>query len=160
MTLKRCVKTIALTCTVATCSALVACARDNAGPVDELRGETWQIVALHTDPDAPTELPADAAGKASLRFSANSLAATTGCAPLRAGIDTDAADRGERITLTEVEVGDASECIGGSRHVHDTLVGMLAPGAAFDVRLLGDREATLTVVNEELNKPAIRVMAL
>lgn len=158
--MKRLVQTLALTCTTATCGALVACARDDAGPVGGLRGETWQVVSLHTYPDAPTELPADAAGKASLRFSANSLAATTGCAPLRAGIDTEATNRGERITLTEVEVGDASECIGGSRHVHDTLAGMLVPGAAFDVRLLGDREATLTLVSEELNKPAIRVMAL
>lgn len=148
----------AVAAALALCMPLSACARGGSGAAGDLRGQTWQVVALHTDPDAPDELPADAAGKASLRFSRDSLIATTGCAPLRAGVDFDGQDG--RIKLSEVEVGDAADCMGGSRYVHDTLTALFVPGAAFDVRMLGDREATLTVVTDGVNRPAIRVMAL
>lgn len=66
----------------------------------------------------------------------------------------------ERLTLVDVEVADADGCIGGSRYVHDTLTSLLTPGAAFDVRKLNDKEATLTVVSDAIDRPSIRVMAL
>ncbi|EEI17919.1 hypothetical protein [Corynebacterium lipophiloflavum] len=129
-----------------------------AGGADniELTGETWQVVALHTEPGTPGELPADAAGKASLRIAGNSMTASTGCAPLRATVE----QTHRRLTLVDVEVADASGCIGGSRYVHDELTALLTPGAAFDVRKLNDKEATLTVVSDAVDRPSVRVMAL
>ena len=101
-------------------------------------------------------LPADAAGRASLRIAGDSMNAMTGCAPLRAKVEQTS----ERLTLVDVEVADADGCIGGSRYVHDTLTSLLTPGAAFDVRKLNDKEATLTVVSDAIDRPSIRVMAL
>ncbi|WP_235933536.1 hypothetical protein [Corynebacterium qintianiae] len=140
----------------ATAAVLVlgGCARtaDDAG----LSGETWQVVALHTQPDTPGELPTDAAGKASLRFSGSSMNATTGCAPLRAQVETSP----ERLKLVDVEVGSAGDCFGGSRYVHDTLTSLLVPGAEFEIHMLNEREATLTALADTVDRPSIRVMAL
>lgn len=129
-----------------------------AGDADTtgLSGATWQVVALYTDPGTPGGLPADAAGRASLRIAGDSMNAMTGCAPLRAKVEQTS----ERLTLVDVEVANADGCIGGSRYVHDTLTSLLTPGAAFDVRKLNDKEATLTVVSDAIDRPSIRVMAL
>ncbi|AWB84635.1 hypothetical protein [Corynebacterium liangguodongii] len=124
-----------------------------------LIGQTWQVVAVHTDPLWPGELPADAAGKAELRVSGSSLRATTGCAPLRARVERGDQDP-DRLTLHEVELGEVGACDGGSRHVHDQLTGLLTEGAQFDVRMFGEREATLTVVGDAVDRASIRVMAL
>lgn len=121
-----------------------------------LSGQTWQVVALHTSPEVPGALPADAAGKAQLRVSGSSLTATTGCAPLRAKVELTA----ETLDFEQVEVGDTGECFGGSRYVHNSLTGLFEPGARFDIRMFGEREALLTRAGEELERPSIRMMAL
>lgn len=139
---------------VAFALALGGCA--GAGSTEPLGGKTWQVVALHTAPEVPGELPADAAGKVTLWLDGADLAATTGCAPLRATVDAEPG----RITLGEVDVGAAGDCIGGSRYVHDALTRMLAPGAQLDVRELNEGEATLTEAGDALDRPSIRVMAL
>lgn len=146
-------------CAFALAGALTGC----AGGADEaaaagLTGQSWQIVALHTDPAAPGALPPDAAGKATLEFGAASMRGLTGCAPLRATTTAE----GALLRLDEVEVADPGDCIGGSRYVHDQLVGLFAAGTTFQVRHLGQREALLRKegVAPGAEAPSLRMMAL
>ncbi|WP_245945737.1 hypothetical protein [Corynebacterium senegalense] len=138
--------------------AVCAGCSGGAAPQDEtgLTGPTWQIVALYTDPATPGELPADAAGKASLAFGDRSMTGQTGCAAVKATTTTE----GEVLRLADVEISDIGECDGGSRYVHDRLVGLLTPGAGFEVRRLGEGEAVLTKTDAGVEPPSIRVMSL
>ncbi|MDY5785287.1 hypothetical protein [Corynebacterium sp.] len=144
----------------ALCAGLTACANTNENPdsgaLDGLAGPTWQVVAIYTDPDQPGALPPDAAGRAALTFGSSSMNGSTGCAPVRSAISAS----GDRLRLDEVEIDIPDTCVGGARHVHDTLTELLAPGSEFAVRRFGDTEAVLTRVGDEIDPPSIRVMSL
>ena len=51
--------------------------------------QTWQVVAVHTDPAEPGALLADAAGLANFTITDSSLTGTTACADLDAAITTE-----------------------------------------------------------------------
>ncbi|WP_291314067.1 hypothetical protein [Corynebacterium sp. UBA2622] len=123
---------------------------DTAG----LNGPTWQIVGIYTDPDNTADLPADAAGRATLAFGGTSMHGQTGCAPLQAKVSS----QGDSLRLDDVRIDNPGDCKGGARHVHDQLAGLFTSGAEFDVRHFGDAEAVLTRRGGEVNAPAIRVM--
>lgn len=116
----------------------------------------WQIVAVHTDPAEPGALLADAAGLAHFRISESELDGDTACAPLKATITTEE----DTFTIDEVEVGDADDCEGGARHVHEQLTSILVPGAQFRTEQLTDTELVWTSTEDAVNPPSVRLMSL
>ncbi|WP_342318388.1 hypothetical protein [Corynebacterium mayonis] len=138
-------------------AAALAAALTVAGCSAEKRGETWQIVALYTDPNTPGALPADAAGKAYFIMGGQEVKGFTGCTPLRATIDA----REERIRLETVEYGATDEgCSGGTELVDATLKQLLTPDAEFVLRHMSDNEMLLTAASDAINPPSIRLMSL
>lgn len=131
---------------IATALVLSACARE----------ETWQVVAVYTDPDTPGALPVDAAGAVNVAVDGSSFHGTTGCAEMSG---TYAIDKGV-LTVTDVDMPDAGGCVGGARRTHDQLAGLLSPGARFDVHQLSDYEVVLTAVVEAIEPPSLRLMLL
>lgn len=116
--------------------------------------QTWEVVAVYTDPAVPGDVPPSAAGSAVVVFGEESLTARTGCAPLQAGATVD----GDTLQLHGVDVGPvAADC--PAQRVHDQLVRVLAPHAEFDIRRYGDSEMTLTLRSDELDPPTIRLVA-
>ncbi|OFP35204.1 hypothetical protein [Corynebacterium sp. HMSC071B10] len=117
---------------------------------------TWQVVAVHTDPAEPGALLADAAGLANFHISDTELDGNTACADLQASIRTE----DDTFTIEEVEVGDAGNCEGGARHVHEQLTGILVPGAQFRTEQLTDTELLWTSTSDEVDPPSVRLMSL
>ena len=124
--------------------------------------QTWQVVAVHTDPTEPGALLADAAGLANFTLTDSSLTGTTACADLDAAITTE----DDAFTVDSVEMGDAADCDGGARHVHEQLTSIIVPGARFRVDHLTDSEMVFTATSDGpegepvVDPPSIRLMAL
>lgn len=141
---------------VAVC-AVAACTPADTHP---LADRTWEIIAVYTDPDMPGDVPADAAGRAALTFGRNSLTARTACAPLQARASVAA----DSVRLERVKVGSLDDaCAGGSRRLHEQLVGLLVEGAEFDVRHVGEtegepKEIMLTLRSDAIDPPTIRAV--
>ena len=117
---------------------------------------TWQVVAVHTDPAAPGALLADAAGLANFHISDTELDGNTACADLQASIRTE----DDTFTIEEVEVGDAGNCEGGARHVHEQLTSILVPGAQFRAEQLTDTELLWTSTEDTVEPPSVRLLSL
>ncbi|TVX77408.1 hypothetical protein [Corynebacterium sp. NML180780] len=128
--------------------------------------QTWQVVAVHTDPAEPGALLADAAGLANFTITDSSLTGTTACADLDAAITTEDDAEDDAFTVDSVEVGDAADCDGGARHVHEQLTSIIVPGARFRVDHLTDSEMVFTATSDGpegepvVDPPSIRLMAL
>lgn len=128
--------------------------------------QTWQVVAVHTDPAEPGALLADAAGLANFTITDSSLTGTTACADLDAAITTEEYGEDDAFTVDSVEVGDAADCDGGARHVHEQLTSIIVPGARFRVDHLTDSEMVFTATSDGpegetvVDPPSIRLMAL
>lgn len=124
--------------------------------------QTWQVVAVHTDPAEPGALLADAAGLANFTLTDSSLTGTTACAGLDAAITAE----DDAFTVDSVEVGDAADCDGGALHVHEQLTSIIVPGARFRVDHLTDSEMVFTATSDGpegepvVDPPSIRLMAL
>lgn len=131
---------------LAAAAALGGCARE----------ETWQVVAVYTDPDTPGALPADAAGAVNVAVDGASFSGSTGCGEMRGNYTLD---EGE-LTVTDVDVPGAGGCSGGARRTHDQLAGILHDGARFTVRELSDYEVVLTADVDSVEPPAVRLMLL
>ena len=105
---------------------------------------------------------ADAAGLANFTITDSSLTGTTACADLDAAITTE----DDAFTVDSVEVGDAADCDGGARHVHEQLTSIIVPGARFRVDHLTDSEMVFTATSDGpegervVDPPSIRLMAL
>ena len=117
---------------------------------------TWQVVAVHTDPAVPGALLADAAGLANFHISERKLDGSTACADLQASIRTE----DDTFTIDEVEVGEAGDCEGGARHVHEQLTSILVPGAQFRTEQLTDTELLWTSTEDTVEPPSVRLMSL
>lgn len=128
--------------------------------------QTWQVVAVHTDPAEPGALLADAAGLANFTITDSSLTGTTACADLDAAITTEDDAEDDAFTVDSVEVGDAADCDGGALHVHEQLTSIIVPGARFRVDRLTDSEMVFTATSDGpegepvVDPPSIRLMAL
>ena len=144
---------VATAAAVAGTGALAGCGGQDDGT--GLAGRTWQIVAIYTTPGNTGDLPADAAGRATLTLGSGTMKGQTGCVRFTAEVTSQDAS----LHLDRVEMADPGDCSGGSRHVHDQLAGLITGGADFDVRRLGDSEAVLTRRGETIDAPAIRIMA-
>lgn len=120
-------------------------------------GDTWQVVAVYTDPSLPGDLPPEAAGRAAVTVSGDEFEGFTGCAPFSGSLS-----RGpEELSLIDVSVSPAPDtCTPGARHVHDQLAGLLGEGAVFGLRRLSEYEVLLTLRVDQLDAPSVRMMSL
>jgi len=120
-------------------------------------GDTWQVVAVYTDPSLPGDLPPDAAGRAAVTVTGDAFEGFTGCALVSGSFS-----RGpEELSLIDVSVSPAPDtCTPGARHVHDQITGLLSEGAVFNLRRLSEYEVLLTLRSDAFDPPSVRMMSL
>ncbi len=141
---------------------LAACTPD---PTADVAGTSWQITDIWTAPGQASALLPQSAGLARLVFGEQSLSGHTGCVPIqgtvtftRAGTPARADDADTlRIDHIEHRSTAAADC--PALHTHLQLEELLAPGAEFDLRH-SEREVSLTLRTDAVDRPAIRLAAI
>ncbi|MDK8450069.1 hypothetical protein [Corynebacterium mastitidis] len=142
--------------------ALAACSSEHSAVV----GPTWQVTGLYTDPGESGDLPADAAGRASLSFGEGTVTGSTGCSRIQgivrfsAGGSPAAAQDADALTFDRVDIentGDApgTPCVGGAAHVDATLRELLR--GEYSLSRPSEAELVLTQRSEAVDAPAIRL---
>jgi hypothetical protein len=149
--------------------ALTACG-DQEEPLPEpvsVAGPMWQVTDIYTTPGEPSSVPPGAAGSVGLTFGSGSATGSTGCAPIQARVEYSAGgesatvDEADAVTFDIVDLGPVdAECSGSDAWSHGHMTELIVPGAEFDMSMTAPTELVLTVRDEAVDPPSIRLVAL
>lgn len=145
-------------------ASLSACSHNPQEALGSMQ-TSWQVTNVYTEPNTPSSLPPEIAGRAVMVFGDSTVTGDTGCAPFHGSASftkdgkaapADQADRVEfsHLDLDTKRVSDES-CPGASRHFHDALVQLIQ--GPLKVRFEGDTGLVLTEDSERVNAPAMRL---
>lgn len=161
--------------TVLAPTGLVACSQNTAEPPMRIAQRNWQVTAIFVDPQSPTNIPESVSPRPEMTFGESSATGSTGCARFQALVSyhRTAGNSGEdaeenttireanRVKVEKIKMDEPNEgCAGTSAWAHENLSGMLTEGAEFDIAFGTSEQLSLTLVDDRVDSPALRLSAL